>query len=305
VSEPTPAPVEGKTCSKCNEFKPLDQYPVRTTSRDGRRSDCQACNLAYHRAFYRQNADRQGVEPRFVPPEGTKRCGHCQHVKPKDEFGYNRCRKDGHRSTCKPCVAEISRQRYQDPEVRAKHKALRDRWRADNPTYLRETYLENREQRIAAAIEYAKRNPVDPAVKRARDRKWYARTADERRAVKNAWKAKNADLVRESHRRGSSRRRARVRELPVEPYTVEDLIARDGADCVLCGYGLNFSVQHPHPMSVTVEHLECIAWPDSAGDVPSNVALSHFHCNNSRRTGPHPAAAAKRAELLAAEATTT
>jgi hypothetical protein len=277
----------------------LDQYSVRRGARDGRQSRCKECNAADWRA----RADKLGVTPRFVSPEGMKRCGRCQRVKTTDEFGYDRDRKDGRRSTCKPCVAEISRLRYQDPAVRAKHKVLRDRWRAENPTYFRETYLENREQRIAAATEYAKRNPVDPAVKRARDRKWYARTADERRAVKDAWKAKNADLVREIQRRGSSRRRARVRELPVEPYTVEDLIARDGTDCVLCGYGLNFAVQHPHPMSVTVEHLECISWPDSAGDTLSNTGLAHFSCNIRRGDRPHPAAARKRAELLAAEAT--
>lgn len=232
-----------------------------------------------------------------------KRCSRCKHLKPIDEFGYSRGKKDGRQSACRPCVAERSRERYQNnSDVRAKHKTHRDRWRAANPTYLAEYYQDNREQMIAAAIEYGKQHPVDPEHRRARERAWYAVNADERRAVKAAWAEKNAELVRELRRRAMSRRRARLRDLPVEPYTIAELLERDGFDCILCGRVLNLAVEYPHPMALTIEHLECISWPDSAGDVPSNVALSHWRCNEQRRDKPHPAAARKRAELLAAEA---
>lgn len=102
-------------------------------------------------------------------------------------------------------------------------------------------------------------------------------------------------------RRSAAFRRRRLRELalPQEPYTVADLTARDGTDCVLCGEDLDFAAKFPEPAAVTVEHLECISWPSSAGDVPSNVALSHWACNNTRKARPHPRAAAKRAALLA------
>lgn len=299
MAESTPAHVEGKTCSKCGERKPLDQYSVQRRARDGRQGRCKTCNAVDWRA----RADAQGVTPRFVPPVGMKRCSRCRQVKSVDEFGYARGKKDGRQSACRPCVAERSRERYQNnPAARSKHKAHRDRWRAANPTYRADYYQDNREKHIAYVTEYQKRNPVPREVKRTRDRAWYARTADERRAVKTAWKAKNAELAREIQRRGSSRRRARVRELPVEPYTVAELLARDGTDCVLCGYGLNFTVSHPHPMAPTIEHLECISWLGSAGDAPSNVAMSHFSCNSRRGDRPHPAASRKRAELLAAEA---
>jgi hypothetical protein len=86
----------------------------------------------------------------------------------------------------------------------------------------------------------------------------------------------------------------------VTPRASEALLERDGTACVLCGEELDLDAVYPDPQAPTVEHLECIAWPDSAGDVPSNVAVAHYGCNNRRRTSPHPAAARKRAELLLA-----
>lgn len=288
----------------CGEFKPFSAYVQRRDGYgDGYRTRCKACEAELARERRWAAAERRGARPRPKDPEGFKTCSRCKHLKPIDEFGYCRGKKDGRQSACRPCVAERSRERYQNnPDVRAKHKIHRDRWREANPTYHAEYYQDNREKHIAYVTEYQKRNPVDREVKRARDRAWYARTTDERRAVKAAWAAKNEELVRELRRRGMSRRRARLRELPVEPYTVAELLERDGTDCVLCDRPLNLAVEYPHPMALTIEHLECISWPGSAGDVPTNVALSHWRCNDQRRDKTHPASARKRAELLAAEA---
>lgn len=232
-----------------------------------------------------------------------KVCIKCGELKPHSEYGS---RGSGRvRNDCKRCVADYNRARYQgSPEVRAKHKALRDRWRDENPTYHAEYYQDNRDKACAYAAEYSKRKPVDPERKRRRDRTWYAATRDERRSVDAAWRAANPEAVREMARRGQSRRRARLRGLPAEPYTMAQLIERDGTDCVLCGDPLDLDAVHPEPWAPTVEHLECISWGlgRSAGDVPSNCAVAHFRCNCQRSDRPHPAAARKRAELLAAEA---
>lgn len=230
---------------------------------------------------------------------GCKQCGKCAQVKPLSDFGQQRGRV---RSACKACINEYSRDRYRDdPDWRARHKALRDRWRAENPTYLAENYQQNREQRIAAAIEYAKRNPPDPGRTRELARARYAADPERFRDKKRKWEVENAELARETRRRAASRRRARMRGLPAEMYTMDQLLERDGTLCVLCSEELDLTVVYPDPLAPTVEHLECIVWEDSAGDVLSNVAVSHWACNNARRTRPHPAAARKRAELLAVE----
>lgn len=116
------------------------------------------------------------------------------------------------------------------------------------------------------------------------------------------WREANPDRVRINGQATSRRRRARLRHLPAEPYTLQEIVARDGLDCVLCGEELELSVDYLHPRSVTVEHLECVSWPDSAGDVLSNVAAAHRKCNRDRGNHPHPAAARKRAELAAMSA---
>jgi hypothetical protein len=233
-----------------------------------------------------------------------KACSKCKQVKPLIEFS-RRSDTGRYKSHCKPCIADSSRERYRDPVERAKHKALRDRWRAENPTYHAEYYQRNRERMIAAAIEYEKRNPrkrrrnYDPERRREQERARYAADRERYAAVKQAWRDNNAELVAETRRRAMSRRRARLRGLPAERYTLNQLIERDGTLCVLCGEELDLDAVYPDLLAPTVEHLECIVWADSPGDVLSNVAAAHWGCNNRRRTSPHPAAARKRVELLA------
>lgn len=241
--------------------------------------------------------------------EERKTCTKCGESKPLDQYIFRR--DTGKlRGVCRSCQYAANRKRYrEDPEVRAKHRVHVDRWHAQNPTFAADYYQQNRERLIAAAAEYEKANPrqrrrdCDAAtleLRRQRERDWYAANRERRQAVKNAWQEANPDVVAETRRRAISRRRARLRGLPSEPYTMAQLIERDGMLCVLCDRKLNMAVTHPHPMSPTVEHLECISWPGSAGDVLTNVAVAHYRCNNDRRANPHPAAARKRAELLAA-----
>jgi hypothetical protein len=232
-------------------------------------------------------------------PGGLKTCSKCREPKPLSAFG-SRGKGRPHRGDCKRCVAQASRDRYRnDPQLRARHKILRDRWRAENPTFFAEYYRANRESMIAAAIQYAKDHPPDPDRRHEWRRSWYSANCGRLRAAVAADRAANPEKYRETSRRGMHRRRARLRALSVEPYTMAQLVERDGTCCVLCNGELDFTVTYPEPLAPTVEHLECISW-GIAGDEPSNVALSHWDCNNRRQDKPHPAAARKRAELLAA-----
>jgi hypothetical protein len=263
MEQATPVLFEVKRCrGECGEVKPLDQFEQRR-DKNGNvtlRGSCRRCRVNEKNRRYWAAPEREGRSkppPRKVAPRGQKWCtGACGECKPLDQFSLRPDQPGSRVSACKLCVAESSRKRYQDPEYRAKHKVLREAWRARNPGYSTEYYRTNR------------------------------------------------DDVRGMYNAASRRRRARKRALPAEPYTIRDILARDGEDCVLCAAALGLSETFPHPMSVTVEHLECLAWPDSPGDVLSNVAAAHLTCNCQRGDRPHPAAARKRAELLAAEAAT-
>lgn len=223
-------------------------------------------------------------------PHGYKRCSRCKRVKPLSEFSTNGYMK-GPRAACKRCTADRARDRYRnDPGVR-------DRAREYRAWY----YQQNRESIIASALEYEKRNPVDPTYRREKSRAWAKANPDRYRGNTDRWRRENPERDLEIRRRASSRWRAKTRGLPSAPYTEAQLLARDGTDCVLCGEALDLDAAWPHLRSPTVEHLECLSWPNSAGTVLSNLSMSHWDCNNKRKNRPHPAAARKRAELLAAE----
>lgn len=46
---------DSKSCSKCGEVKPLEQFPM---SKGKRVAQCKACNNEYHRKRYRKNAEK-------------------------------------------------------------------------------------------------------------------------------------------------------------------------------------------------------------------------------------------------------
>lgn len=287
--EPTPVHVDCKTCRTCGQVKSLREFSRR--ARNGYRRDCKSC----------VSAARTGGPALAIPAAQTadKTCIKCGETKPASEYGS---RGDRVRNDCKSCVAAVSRARYQaSPETRAKHKTLRDRWRDENPAYMVGYYQQNRDRMIADAIEYERRNPRDPEQVRQRARERYAADPEKHRAKNKVWRENNLERAREAGRRTQSRRRAQLRGLPFEVYTLDQILERDGSLCVLCGEELDLTAEHPDLLAATVEHLECISWPNSAGDVLSNVASAHFTCNSSRNNRPHPAAARKRAELLAAE----
>ena len=258
----------------------------------------------------------------------VKRCIKCSQVKTADVFVRNA-------NLCKPCKNAYQRERYRtNPAVRAKAKSIRDRKRDQHRVYMAEY---NERHRKPGQRRYTARKNGEPCsvddcgrpqkstslglcaghLRRYRASGVVGGKLRERRTVtpgtvcsiSTCDEPHEALGVCRSHylsrhygeklRAQSRRRRARKLSLPSEPYTLADILARDGTACVLCGEELDLNARFPERRTATVEHLECLSWPDSAGDVLSNVAASHLGCNNRRCNKPHPAAARKRAELLA------
>lgn len=74
------------------------------------------------------------------------------------------------------------------------------------------------------------------------------------------------------------RRRASRQGASVGPaFTVRDVVARDGWQCSLCGGGIDQELRHPHPMSLSLDHV----MPLSRGGEHSlaNAAAAHLVCN--------------------------
>jgi 5-methylcytosine-specific restriction endonuclease McrA len=124
---------------------------------------------------------------------------------------------------------------------------------------------------------------ADPAVvehwremQRQRAREWAARNPEHVRT----WKQANPELVR----RAGRRRRALKNGVPSEPYTLIDLLERDGYCCHLCREKIDPTLSHPDPMCATVDHVV----PLSRGgtDLRSNVAPAHLRCNLVKKDRP-------------------
>lgn len=297
MAESTLAPLEGKTCSKCGEFKLFSEFYAKGEKLHSRCKEC-------HKAGVRDGRTRPRVV-RPPDPEGFKTCRVCTELKPLEEMLRLG---NGYRSRCKRChlviQGKVPYTRKQFPKPPPGHK-----WctKCEECRPLPEFPKTQKGCGYGSwckgcvAKHTRERYQNDPEVRAdrlIRRQRWGAENPD----WSLRWRAANLDRARENVRRGQARRRARMRGLPTEPYTLEQLLERDGTLCVLCDEELDLAATYPAPLSATVEHLECISWPASAGDTPANVALSHFTCNMRRGVEPHPAAARKRAELLAAEA---
>ena len=47
-----------KSCTKCGEVKPLEDFGVDKRIQSGRRTDCKQCNNAYKKKHYKENRDK-------------------------------------------------------------------------------------------------------------------------------------------------------------------------------------------------------------------------------------------------------
>lgn len=291
MAKPTPVYVGCKPCAECTRVKLMSDFDRRGC---GYSKTCKSC---------------AGT----VVPPGHKRCTRCKEVKPFSEFnehGVRRGRREL-KSGCRECLTGAARTRYaEDAEYRAVLAERKSQRYQSKSAEINAAAKAARDARTPEQVERDRqkardRYTADREKVYAQNARWRAANPERHRANARAWAARhrqaNPDQVREVGRRAASRRRAVERGLPSEPYTLAELIERDGPFCVLCGDELDASVAYPDPWSPTVEHLECLSWPDSPGDVLTNVAVAHFTCNTSRRTNIHPAATRKRAELLAAE----
>ena len=66
-----------KRCGRCVEVKPIDEFPVRRASPDGRDSLCRGCHVVANQAYRQRHRERLNAARRRDPiPERTCRtCG--------------------------------------------------------------------------------------------------------------------------------------------------------------------------------------------------------------------------------------
>ena len=91
--------MQGKECSKCQEFKELEAYGVDLRGRQDRQAVCKACN---NERAKRRRAATMPID---------RICLQCYERKALDDFAISRTGKYGRRAVCKSCNAEYARRR--------------------------------------------------------------------------------------------------------------------------------------------------------------------------------------------------
>lgn len=81
----------------------------------------------------------------------------------------------------------------------------------------------------------------------------------------------------ERYRDKCRRRRATVRGLPSEPYTTEEIAARDDFRCGICSLPVDMTLKAPDFGSPSIDHKVPIA--AGGADTKANVQLAHLNCN--------------------------
>lgn len=103
---------EEKTCTRCNQTKPLTEFAIKAERKDGRATICKSCLAAYRRKKYQEQE-----EP--VPIPEIKRCPQCQQIKPASDFRKDKL--NGLSSWCISCF----KNRYNTPDANRKHTLKR------------------------------------------------------------------------------------------------------------------------------------------------------------------------------------
>lgn len=119
-------PVASKTCTKCSEIKPIENFYTRSGASDGKSSACKTCIEAHKKAkrlldnaeWHKKKADASQMQK-----SGIRKCTCCKDVFPLTSDFYN-LRKDkspAFSSRCKPCEARKNKENRftRDPAQKA------------------------------------------------------------------------------------------------------------------------------------------------------------------------------------------
>jgi hypothetical protein len=87
-----------KQCSKCNDFKDLNNFAINKATLDKLDYWCRSCRSEYHKKKYPRKMKK------MIKTENTKQCRNCEQVKSNSNFKFYK----GTPSTyCKDCTSYI------------------------------------------------------------------------------------------------------------------------------------------------------------------------------------------------------
>lgn len=171
----------------------------------------------------------------------AKACGGCHVVKALSQFNKNAKSADGCTSKC-----------------RERNRAAIAAWRSENPEYDARYRAENVERRLAYQAQWR-------ATNYEYHREYLARWHAANPGYNAKWRADNPDKKHAQNQR----RRAREANVPHEPYSRTEILARYGDTCAYCDAPAEH-LDHVHPLS------------KGGADAPHNLLPACAPCNLSK-----------------------
>lgn len=171
---------EGKNCTKCNVWKPLEEFPKGKRHKNGRKSQCKVCTSEYNKKYLK---DRYHQEKEHVQVEG-KICIHCGEWKKIDEFEKHNIMKDGHTNRCKACKYAYDK-RWQ---------AEQDDFKKMKKDYDRKFYLNHKDEILERNREYRLKNYGWIRVKK---KEWRLKNIDRLKQKAKVYYFENAESIKQ------------------------------------------------------------------------------------------------------------
>lgn len=101
-----------KTCSRCGEEKPIEEFHRDSYTVSGLKPYCKVCSRERNRSLRKRNAAT--VHLRIAPL--VKRCGRCERTLDASCFTRSRTAADTLCPICKECNAQYRRDRRHDED---------------------------------------------------------------------------------------------------------------------------------------------------------------------------------------------
>lgn len=198
-----------KTCSACLDEKPLEDFPARKASKDGKAAICRPCKAQKDRAYREANADRQRERRR----------------------AYYQANRD----------KVLARNREWAAANKKRTREIKLAWYHRNPHQARAWRENNRDKTYASHRRYYEANR-DAVI--ANVRRWQQENRERVREGARRRRAENIEHVREWARRNAHSRRGAA--LDALGHQWVDIISGD--PCAYCG-GVADEIDHITPIT--------------------------------------------------------
>jgi hypothetical protein len=209
----------------------------------------------------------------------SKTCSKCNQTKDIADFGKRSDTKDGYKTICKPC-SNIAFRNWAKTDKSIEYQK---NWKKENPEKVK-SYSDN----------YWSKNPDKLKEKRSRStKKWRSKFPEKANEKARKWRKANPEKVKEINKRHRANnpnkprddaraRRARLKQVPFEKLTEQQIFDRWGTNCHLCKLPIDLNAPRQPGKAgwengLHLEHVIRIA--DGGSDTLENIKPAHGLCN--------------------------